>query len=107
MGLRRTSEDTLPVDNVAFAPDGRHIYVSTSDKLFKSSIIAVEFDGKSVHVQATAMNVGEPMLPPRSAGRRSNYYFLPDGTTLVSFDGHYVRWFDLQALSLMDELALT
>lgn len=101
-----TSEETLPGGNIAFAPDGRHIYISTSDRRFNSYMTVVEFDGKSMQVQATATNARGPILPPTNSWQRRGYYFQSDGTTLVSFDGSYVRWFDLRTFSLKAELAL-
>lgn len=102
-----SSAATLPVGNAAFAPDGGHIYISASDNLFNSSITAVSFNGTTMQVQATAGNGGDPMLPLKNAWQRPNYYFLPDGVTLISFDGMTVRWFDLPTLSVTGELALT
>lgn len=104
-----TSDSAMLGGHVEFDPGGTRLYVFTFDRNFDDSVTVVEFNGQSAQVQTRATNGRNGHdLPAAGLTMPPGMRVLPGGATLVRVDASSrVRWFDLRALTLTRELAVT
>lgn len=86
---------------IMFGPDGRTIYVFTSDRAFTASAKAITFDGSALRVSAQAVDrLDGRAIPPIGPAIGSTQRILSDGRTLVRLGPSTIQLFDLSNLTL-------